>query len=229
MRAAGKGGALRSAAVAVLLSAVAGGAVSGQSAGAQKADRLLARAADRYGALQGFCAEFTQERVVPLLDQITVSRGTLCQRRPGYFLMDFSDPEGDVVVADGERLWTYFPSVDPGRVIRSDLGGPGGRTFNFHDEFLSDPAARFESAYEGTDTVTGRRTHLVSLRPRHDAGYVRARVWLGEEGGLIRKVELVEENDSLRRITLSGIRLNPGLEPERFRFVPPNGIQVISR
>ncbi|NIP59061.1 MAG: outer membrane lipoprotein-sorting protein [Gemmatimonadetes bacterium] len=229
MRAVETGGALRTAAVVVLLSAVAGGPTSGQSGGAEKADRLMARAGERYGALQGFCAEFTQERIVPLLDQRTISRGTLCQRQPGYFLMDFSDPEGDVVVADGEQLWTYFPSVDPGRVIRSELGGAGGRTFNFHDEFLSEPEARFDAGYEGTDTVTGRPTHVLSLRPRRDAGYVRARIWLGEESGLIRKVELVEENDSLRRITLSGIRLNPGLEPERFRFVPPTGIQVISR
>ncbi|HSR41829.1 MAG TPA: sigma-E factor regulatory protein RseB domain-containing protein, partial [Longimicrobiales bacterium] len=112
---------------------------------------------------------------------------------------------------------------------RSDLRGVGGRTFNFHDEFLSDPETRFEAGYEGRETVTGRPTHVLSLRPRGDAGYVRARIWLGEESGLIRRVELLEENDSLRRITLSEIRLNPGLEAERFRFVPPNGIQVISR
>jgi len=208
-----------------------GDGVAAQASSPPDPDRLLARAAERYEGVGGLCADFEQVRIVPLLDQRTTSRGRLCQRPPGYFLMDFREPEGDRVVADGTYLWTYFPSVDPGQVTRAELGGRGGsgRTFDFHDEFLRDPARRFEATYQGREKVDGRSTHVLALRPRRPSGYDRARVWLDVEEGLIRRVELVEENGSIRRITLSSIELGVELDPERFHFTPPEGVQVIPR
>lgn len=217
-------GTWRTASVVAMLLAAAG------AAGAQDADPapLLERAAATYAGIDGFCAEFEQERIVPLLNQTTRSRGTLCQLDPGYFLMDFSDPEGDRVVADGEHLWLYFPSTDPGQAVRTTLGG-GGRTFDFHREFLRNPAERFEAEHLGADTVTGRPTEVVELRPLDDPSYVRATVWLEVDRGLIRQVEIEEENRSLRRVVLSDIRTDPGLEPSRFAFTPPPGVEVIRR
>ncbi len=200
-------------------------------AAAQERDpiEVLERAAERYESIESFCAAFIQERIVPLLDQTTRSSGTLCQMHPAYFLMEFDDPEGDRVVADGEHLWMYYPSVNPGQVIRTRMGGPGGATFDFHGEFLEDPAGRFEARYTGQDRVTGRVTHVLALRPREPSGYVEARIWVEEERGLIRKVEIEEENESLRRVTLSDIRVDPGLEPSRFEFTPPPDARIIDR
>lgn len=198
------------------------------SASGEDPEQLLEEASRRYAALDGFCAEFEQERIVPLLDQETRSRGTLCQMRPGYFLMDFSEPDGDRVVADGESLWIYYPSIDPDQVIRTRLGGPAG-TFDFHAEFLEDPARRFEAEYLRREEATGRSTHVIALRPVEAAGYEEARVWLEVERGLIRKMEIVEENESVRRVTLSDIRVNPGLDPSRFAFEPPEDAQVLEQ
>lgn len=198
------------------------------SAGSEDPNHLLEQASRRYEGLDAFCAEFEQERIVPLLSQTTRSAGTLCQMRPGYFLMDFSDPAGDRVVSDGESLWIYYPSMDEDQVIRTRLGGAGG-TFDFHAEFLDDPTHRFDVRYLGTETVTGRTTHVISLEPRAAVAYEEAKIWLEEERGLIRKVEIVEENESLRRVVLSDIRIEPGLEPGRFSFEPPPGAQVLDR
>lgn len=196
----------------------------------EKALAVLRRAADRYASLDGFCARFEQERVVPLLSQTTVSRGELCQMPPGYFRMDFSEPQEDLVVADGEHVWMYYPSVNPGQVIRAGIGSGGGRTLDFHREFLAEPARRFRAAHRGREKVTGRATEVLELRPREaGAGYVRARVWVEEERGLIRKVEIEEENEAIRRVVLSGIRTSPGLGPADFAFEPPPGVQVIRR
>lgn len=200
------------------------------AAGQAEADpmRLLESASERYEDLDAFCADFEQERVVPLLNQRTRSAGLLCQMRPGYFLMDFSDPEGDRVVSDGESLWIYYPSVDEDQVIRTRLGGAGG-TFDFHAEFLEDPTRRFDARYLGTETITGRSTHVIALEPRETVAYEEAKVWLEVDRGLIRKVEIVEENDSVRRVVLSNIQVEAGLDPSRFSFEPPPGAQVLDR
>lgn len=219
-------------AAACLLAVAGGAAVGAPGPFAQEPDpiRILQDAAVRYDALHGFCADFSQERVVPLLNQTTRSRGTLCQMDPAYLRMDFSEPDGDRVVADGEHLWMYYPSVNPDQVVRTRLGGARGRTFDFQSEFLDDPDRRFEARYEGRDTVTGRETHLLVLRPKEEGqGYVEARTWVEAERGLIRKVEIEEENGSVRRVVLSDIRTDPGLEPSRFRFDRPPDVRVIER
>lgn len=190
---------------------------------------ILERASAEYGGLTGFCAEFRQTLTSPLLNQVTRSRGRMCQQQPDRFSMRFTDPEGDLVVADGEWLWVYFPSGDAGQVIRSPLtsGGRGG--FDFHREFLSDPGTRYAPAYLRGEELDGAPTHVIRLVPRQPSAYREARVWIDEGTWVIRRTEIEEENGNLREVRLAGFEPNPQLGSEVFRFTPPRGVQVITR
>lgn len=212
------------AAVAVLLPLGAGA----QSGPEEKAMGVLRTAADRYEALDALCARFHQIRRVPLLDQVTESRGRLCHKDPNLFLMSFSDPEGDVVVGDGEHLWIYYPSVDPEQVFQQPLEGRGGR-FDFYREFLADPGTRYAATYLESQTIEGHPTHVLRLVPRESSPYVEARVWIDRERHLIRKVVITEENESVREVILTRIEVEPDLSPHAFRFTPPEGATVIRR
>lgn len=212
----------RAVAVALLL---AGGSSVAQ---AQDAAGVLERAAERYRTATGFCAVFHQTVQNDLLGETTRSRGELCQARPDRFEMRFTDPEGDRVVADGEDLWIYLPSADPGQVFRSPAAESGGR-FDLHREFLEDPGRRYAPSLEGRDAVNGRTAHVVALEPRGESPFRRARVWVDVEDALIRKVEIVEDEGFVRTLELSDLRMNPDVAAERFRFEPPEGVQVIER
>jgi len=194
-----------------------------------RADSILTRAGERYRRIHSFCAHFSQERIVPLLHQTTRSEGELCEMQPAYFAMDFTEPDGDRVVADGRYLWMYYPSMSPDQVMRTRLEGTSGGALDFQREFLEDAENRFRVTYQGRDSVTGRATHALELEPREDRGYRKARVWLEVDRGLIRKVEITEENGSVRRVVLSDIRLNPELEPSHFQFTPPPGTRILDR
>ncbi len=210
---------------------MAPGPFSGAIPGAAQDTRalsLLEEAGSRYRDVQAFCAGFDQSMEVPLLGETTYSRGTLCQAQPNLFSMRFSDPPGDVVVADGEFFWAYYPSVDPVQVLRFPMGvRPGG--IDFQREFLQDPGAKYELVYVGEETLHGRRTHVISAKPREPAAFREARIWLDSERSLILRARIGMDNGSVRTLTLSDIRLNPAPDPERFRFVPPPGTQVIRR
>ena len=144
----------RRAAVALVLGFGMAGwpaAVAGQN---RDPGEVLEEASRRYEALTGFCASFQQSLEVPLLRQTTNSAGTLCQAKPNLLAMRFSEPAGDVVVADGEHFWVYYPSSDPVQVIRFDMGEhPGG--IDFHEEFLGSPAERYTLSYVGEEPVGG--------------------------------------------------------------------------
>jgi outer membrane lipoprotein-sorting protein len=217
-------------AAAVLAAPLAPGvsAPGPQEAAAQDPIPVLERASEVYRGLDGFCADFRQELRVQLLRQTTRSRGELCQRPPGRFEMRFTDPEGDRIVADGTHIWIYFPSTDPGQVFRTRLAAAEGR-FDFHREFLSEPAERYRAAHEGVEDVDGRRTHRILLEPRDPSPYVQVRVWIDAEDHLLRRLEIHEEGETVRLLELTNLRLDPVLRAERFVFEPPEGVRVISR
>ncbi len=190
---------------------------------------ILERASGEYSALTGFCADFRQTLTSPLLNQVTRSRGRMCQQQPDRFSMRFTDPEGDLVIADGEWLWVYFPSSDAGQVIRSPMISGGQGRFDFHREFLSDPGTRYAPAYLRTEEIDGAPSHVIRLVPRQPSAYREAQVWIDEGTWFIRRTEIEEENGNLREVQLAGFEPNPQLGSEAFRFTPPRGVQVITR
>jgi len=194
-------------------------------AGPQAAAALLDKAAKLYGESSSLCAEFTQHLSVPLLREEREGRGRLCQERPNRFAMRFSDPPGDAVVVDGTWVWVYTPSAAPGQVLRFPMAGaPGG--FDFHREFLEDWAAKYRVSAEGPEAVGGRPTQRVRLVPRAGATYQAAVVWIDAEG-VLRRIQVEEENGSVRTVTLTSVEIGAAPPAGWFTFTPPPGAQVI--
>jgi outer membrane lipoprotein carrier protein len=191
------------------------------------AARALARVEGRYGDARSMSADFVQRLDVPLLGDVQVSRGRLYQRQPNRFAMHFTDPAGDVVIADGRHLWMYYPSSDPRQVMRTGL--QGGAELDLMREFLTDTSARFRATHEGTETVSGRSTDRVRLVPRERAGYSSVVLWVDRENGTVHRIEISEANDTVRRLDLANVRLNPQIPDDRFRFEPPAGAQVFDQ
>jgi outer membrane lipoprotein carrier protein len=189
-------------------------------------DDILRATARRYEQVRSLQAEFVQQLHNPLLGQTTRSRGTLYQRQPDRFLMRFSDPEGDVIVSDGEFFWVYYPSVDARQVIRSPRGPQG---LDLHAQFIGDPVRRFAATSHGRESVHGRPAHVLTLVPREPMGYRSLKVWIDVADHLVRRFELVEENGNVRQFELHDVVANPSLPDRLFQFTPPAGAQVIQR
>lgn len=189
-------------------------------------DEVLRATARRYEGVRSLQADFEQQLTNTILGRTTNSAGTLYQRQPDRFLMRFSDPEGDVVVSDGEFFWLYYPSADPRQVIRSARGAGG---LDLRSQFVGDPVRRFEATSHGRETVRGRETHVLTLVPRDPAGYRRLKAWIDADDHLVRRFELTEDNGNVRRFDLSDLRINPTLPDALFEFEPPAGAVVVTR
>jgi len=190
---------------------------------------LVEATAAHYARVTRFCADFTQTLVVPLLGEERTGTGQMCQSRPNKFAMRFSDPEGDLVVVDGEWVWLYYPSLDANQVIRLAMTGGAG-AYDFHKEFLEDPATKYDVAYEALEEVAGRQTHRLRLLPLARASYQSAVIWIDEQEPVLRQVRIVDENGTVRTITLERVDLDPvDVGDDWFTFTPPPGAQVISR
>lgn len=188
---------------------------------------LLRRVEQASSGIRTLEADFVQSLDVPLLNQRQQSQGRLYQKRPDRFLMRFTQPAGDIMVADGRYFWIYYPSSDRTQVIRTSIAEGGA--VDLQRQFVGDATRRFVPTISGRETVDGHATTLLTLVPRAASPYRILKLWVDNDNHLIRRFEMTEENESVRRVEMRGIRINQPIADDIFTFTPPAGTQVFDQ
>jgi outer membrane lipoprotein carrier protein len=205
-------------------------AVMPPSVAAQDAAAIVGRSSRVYRSLSSLSADFVQLIDNPMIDSAT-SKGTLVQAGEDKLAMRFTDPPGEAIVIDGERIWVYTPSTTPGQVIRMALpsGGPV-YGYNILAWLLDRPAERYTPTYVRSDRLNGRAVDVVQLDPAvPDLPFERAIVWLDKEDGLPRRLEITEHSGASRTLTLSKVRTNRSVADDTFSFKVPSGVRVVDQ
>lgn len=195
------------------------------------AEEIVRRAASAYDSLRSLRARFRQELEMRVFEppRRREGEGFWYQRKPAYLRMDFSDPEGDVIVSDGDHLWLYYPSTHPGQVIRTGLTSPGrgAAVVDLQGRIFRRARTLYRPEYRGREDVTGRPAHLLELLPeRTGTRYRQVRVWVDAQTHLLRKLEFHDRSETVRTITLDDLEPNVALPDSLFRFEPPPGAEV---
>jgi len=191
---------------------------------------ILDRASASYDTVRTLQADFVQVIDNPMLGDPDTTRGRLSQRRPNFFAMRFTEPKNDRVVADGRRLWLYTPSTTPGQVIRTTIPGTGTTGPNLIGQFVEHPRERYSARYVRADAVGDARVDVIALTPRAaDLPYSEATVWIAQQDGLIRRIEIVENSGQRRTITLQHLSVNGSISAREFRFSPTSGVRVVDQ
>ena len=189
---------------------------------------LMRRAAAVYDTLRTLRARFRQTIEMQVFEppRRREGSGVWYQEKPSRFRMDFSEPEEDLIVSDGEHLWLYYPSTHPGQVIRSELGagGRGAPMVDLQGRIFQVARTRYDVRYAGRDTLAGAPVHRVELEPRSEAAdYRRVGVWIDAESLLVRRLVFEDRSETVRTVTLDDIRTGVSLPDSLFRFrVPPD-------
>jgi outer membrane lipoprotein carrier protein len=207
----------------------------GEGAGAPDdpvdAAEVVRRAREAYDSLRTLRAEFRQVLEMRVFDppRRREGRGTWYQKKPSLFRMDFSDPEDDVIVADGSHLWLYYPSTHPDQVVRSDLQAPGrgSAMVDLQGRIFRLARTAYDPEYGGREEVDGEPAHLVVLTPRReDTSYRRVRVWVDTGSHLVRRLEFQDRSETVRTITLDELEPGVTLPDSLFRFEPPPDAEI---
>lgn len=196
--------------------------------GRQDANEILRRVEQTAAGVRTLEADFTQTLRVPLLNSDQTSTGKLYQRKPDRFLMRFTEPAGDVMVADGRYFWIYYPSSDRTQVVRTSIA-EGGEQADFQRQFLSNATDRFVATLNGVEAVGGRPAWALTLVPKRESPYKVIRIWVDREDYLVRRFEMTEENNSVRRVELRNLKINQPVADALFTFTPPPGTHIFEQ
>jgi len=190
--------------------------LSSARAGEAGVDRLRSYLANVQGMRGDFRQQIIDSRGVVLED----ASGTVAMQRPGRFRWDYREPFRRVIVADGERVWLYEADLDQVTVrkLTSGIGDTPAALLTGKESVLE----RFDVEKSWAEDGLA----LVRLVPRSaEADF--AGVTLGFHNAELRQLRLDDRLGQQTRIEFSGIRTNPTLAPDLFRFQPPPGADVI--
>jgi outer membrane lipoprotein carrier protein len=189
---------------------------------------LYRKAVARFADARTIRAGFEQVLVSPVSKTPRMSRGEMMQRPPNRFAFRFTDPAGDVVVADGEALWIYLPSTAKGQVLK--LPREAGSVFDVIARLLADPGDRNQvRVMPQADQVGGEAVNTFALTPRAaGAPFQTATVWIGADA-LVRQLEIEEPSGLRRRLRFTNMKLGVSLPRSAFVFVPPKDVRIIDQ
>ena len=188
----------------------------------------IARSADAaLDALRSLGAEFEQEVVNPILERTTTGRGTLLYQAPDRFRIAYTDPAGDVVVNDGQFVWIYLPSSQPGQVIRQPAERSGVQN---PLTYLRDLRRHFDARHAGREDVGGHPTDHLRMDPKSGrAPFARLDVWVDRSTRLPRQVRTTTADDVVTTYTFKTFQRNVELADRLFTFAPPEGVEVFDQ
>ena len=151
---------------------------------------------------------------------VQASSGRVQIMRPGRFRWEYRQPDAQLILADGEKLWIYDSELEQATVktIETALGAApimlltGERPLA--DEFEIKPVERRDGL------------EWVKLRPKvQDTEFSRVILGLDEEG--VKRMILHDQFGQTTVIRLLNVRTNPELSPDTFKFDPPIGTDVL--
>jgi outer membrane lipoprotein-sorting protein len=190
---------------------------------------LIEKAAVAYRGITSFSADFRQVIADAMIGTFE-SSGRLVQAGEARLSMRFTDPRGDAIVMDGERIWVYTPSTTPRQVVR--LKVPSDPTYgpNVLAWILTDPTRRYQSRFLRVDQVAGRGVDVIALTPTdRSLPFTEAVVWLDQFDHLPRRLELRERGGQRRTLSFTGVETNRRIPPETFAFKVPDGVRVVDQ
>ena len=185
------------------------------AAQADAADTLRAFTRD----VQTGRASFTQTVTSPDGAKKKSSSGSFEFSRPNRFRFAYSKPFEQLIVSDGAKVWLHDIDLNQVsvRLLDQALGGTpaallAGGALDKDFELAAQPAK------DGLDWVLAT--------PRAKDGSV-AQLRVGFRGKDLAALEIVDAFGQRSQLLFSGVQQGLTLPAERFRFVPPPGVDVI--
>ena len=165
-------------------------------------------------------SEFQQTLYDENLNKLEEARGLLYLERPNRFRWDYREPNAQLIVGDGEKVWLYDRELAQITVRKIDdaLGSTPAMVLSSKEPV--------EKNFLVSNLADDKGLTWVGLKPRQkDASFTHIRI--GFADGTLRLMELTDNFGQLTRLEFSNLIRNAPIIPDAFKFSPPAGVDVI--
>lgn len=190
--------------------------MAGQAQAATAQEQLAAFVSDVHSA----SGSFMQITVGPQGQTRPAQSGSFTFERPGRFVWDVIRPYSQRIVSDGREVFQFDPDLNQVTVRKVDQAiGASPASILFGNVAL-------EQAFDVTALPDRDDLAWLRAKPRGgEAGFTS--VDLGFRDGLPARIVLLDAFGQTTKVEFSGLKRNPALAPETFKFVAPAGADVV--
>jgi outer membrane lipoprotein carrier protein len=184
---------------------------------------LAARIQRHYSTVRDLSADFTLTQTSALAAHGATDKGTVLIKKPNRMRWTFETGSHNVMVADGTRLYSYFPQdkyVQQSALPQGDeaptallfLAGRGDLTRDFTVALAPDqPAGEWRVVF----TPKNRRADFKTLTLEVDRGTLQ-----------LRGFTVADDQGAVQHFRLTHVRENTGVPDSAFVFTIPKGVEV---
>ena len=172
------------------------------------------------GNLKTMQASFVQTLKSPKKEELERSEGQLLLTRPNRFRLTYEAPFEQLIIADGRKMWLYDKDLEQVTVKPQDdsIGSSPASLLAgskpLHEEFRVEELG----LHEGFEWL-----NLYPKAPDASFDYIRVAM----DGKLLRAIEMVDGFGQQTRLYFDKIVLNKAIKKSRYKFTPPDGVDVI--
>lgn len=178
---------------------------------------ILSTVREAYAAVETVRGTFTQTNDWGLLAEEETYRGSLYVRTDGRLRIEYTEPEGHLLVSDGASLWTYVP--ESGQAVRSSSATTGDALRRLFLDFLAGQRlVRVE--------VDGNEATLF-LEPEDELALKELAVRVDRRTGLGLEYRWTDQEGNTARYVMTSMETNAHLDDSLFEFTPPSGVDVV--
>ena len=188
-------------------------AASDAAAGQQKVEGFLQ-------GLQSLQAQFKQTLTDRNGLTVEEANGTLAIRRPDRFRWDYREPNEQVIVADGSRIWLYDADLEQVTVRKLD------DTLSATPAMLLSGQGNLQENFSVTQSSQEGSVFWVRMQPKRDDTDFKW-VRLGFEGNALKFMQLADKLGQTTTLEFTQLQRNPAIDGSRFTFTVPAGADVI--
>jgi len=182
-------------------------------------DELYARGQKVNAAIKTLTARFTETTTSSLLTKPIVARGRLAVQRPSRVVLRYTDPDARVVLIDGDRMTTSWPSRSLTQV--TDIRTAQGRVQKY---FLNGTAAELRGQFDIHDHGTASDRpglYYVTMVPKRKQireSLAQLDLWVNRSSLLLDALKMTFANGDTKTMAFEDVVPNATIDPGAFRL-----------
>jgi chaperone LolA len=175
----------------------------------------------KYDSLQDATAHFTQHVKFGFSKIEQDFSGNFRMKRPNKYRVE---TEYQTLVTNGTTVWSYSP-VNKQVLIDRYKETPESFT---PEQFLLNLPANYYASLLQQERKGESIWFALKLVPKDDQSFIKSmKVWVEEGSWVVRKVEMLDVNDTEKTYVVQEIKINTGLKDVTFAFTAPAGTEVV--
>jgi outer membrane lipoprotein-sorting protein len=179
-------------------------------------DELYRRGYQTASGVKTLTARFTETTTSSLLTRPVVARGTLAVQRPSRVALRFSDPDQRVIVIDGDRMTTVWPSQNVHQV--SNVASSQNRIQKY---LATDSAEELRRQFtiefrDGGERPGNYEITLIPKRGQIRDTLTRLDLWVERTSFLLSAIRMTFATGDTKTMAFEDVGLNVTLAPGTF-------------